>query len=616
MKKRLLARGLKAAAAVLLACALAACAQSAADNDDGTVSGTGSSASAGSRRVSISVAGNGGSRGGVAKTILPVASTMLDDYDKIILTGRSAKGTYVNGSASGIDLKSLFDASGTANVDLDATYWELTLTAWKGDKACLRGVRAVDLTNSTANIEFTLRPGNIDNGKGTVNISGSFSSSASDIANAANYKVGLYERNRAELTAVTGYEETAPVTTPGSFDFALNKSTSYDCPPGEYLFVFRLLDSADKVITQYSDLVIVDSGICTEKTGLAIVDEDAVADPKDFMAWLVTGSQSGESYQVKFTWDPSDSWNATNFVLQLTEVDAGGTPVSGKTQTFPVQFAGSGESNDVSYVSGSLIAGADNFTVRLPANHLYEATIKARSARGRESGTVARIAASGTQTGCTGFGTEYVNQLKRIYNLNGGTYTDADGTAHTGTYNAWYTYTGADIALLNKASVVKAYGSDSHSCTGWKNSSGSLATDPAGFTAGSYTAVFPSNTVSATIVNHVDLSASEVTLTPGLSSGGKVHIAANETVDIAVADSATPMRFTGYKILYSHHNGHNSAALTVLYSEANGSGSFSYTIPASTFAPSNYDIYVVGIGTDGHDYSYMFSLQVNAAGNR
>ena len=121
MKKRLLARGLKAAAAVLLACALAACAQSAADNDDGTVSGTGSSASAGSRRVSISVAGNGGSRGGVAKTILPVASTMLDDYDKIILTGRSAKGTYVNGSASGIDLKSLFDTSGTANVDLDAT---------------------------------------------------------------------------------------------------------------------------------------------------------------------------------------------------------------------------------------------------------------------------------------------------------------------------------------------------------------------------------------------------------------------------------------------------------------------------------------------------------------
>lgn len=558
MKKRFFSAGLKAAAAVLLACALAACAQSAGDSDDGTVSGTGSSA--GSRRVSISVAGNGGSRGGIAKTILPVTSSLLDDYDKIILTGSSAKGTYVNGSAAGIDLKGQFDASGTANVDLDATYWELTLTAYKGDKACLRGVRAIDLTNGTANVEFTLRPGNIDGGNGTVNISGSFTSSASDIAGAANYKVGLYYRNKKELTAVSGYEETAPVTTPSAFDFALDKSGSYACPPGEYLFVFQLLDAADNVITQYSDLVIVDSGLCTEKTGLLIVDDDAVAAPNDFAAWLVDGSQSGSSYQVTFTWDPSDSWNATNFVLQLTEVAADGTPVTGKTQTFPAQFAGSGESTIAEYVSGSLIAGADSFTVRLPANHLYEATIKARSARGRESATVARIAASGTQTGCTGFGGEYVNQLKRIYNLNGGTYTDADGTAHTGTYNAWYTYTGADIALLNKASVVKAYGSDTHSCTGWKNSSGSLATDPAGFTAGSYTAVFPSNTVSATIVNPVDLLATEVTLTPGLGADDKVKIAVNEMVNIAVADSATPMRFTGYKILYSHHN---SAALTV-----------------------------------------------------
>lgn len=607
MKKRFFSAGLKAAAAVLLACALAACAQSAGDSDDGTVSGTGSSA--GSRRVSISVAGNGGSRGGIAKTILPVTSSLLDDYDKIILTGSSAKGTYVNGSAAGIDLKGQFDASGTANVDLDATYWELTLTAYKGDKACLRGVRAIDLTNGTANVEFTLRPGNIDGGNGTVNISGSFTSSASDIAGAANYKVGLYYRNKKELTAVSGYEETAPVTTPSAFDFALDKSGSYACPPGEYLFIFQLLDAADNVITQYSDLVIVDSGLCTEKTGLLIVDDDAVAAPNDFEAWLVDGSQSGSSYQVTFTWDPSDSWNATNFVLQLTEVAADGTPVTGKTQTFPAQFAGSGESSDVIYVSGSLIAGADSFTVRLPANHLYEATIKARSARGRESAVTARTAASGTKTGCTGFGTERINQLLRIFDLNGGSYTDGDGAAHTGTFYDWNTYKDADIALLPTASVEKTVGTNTYACTGWKNSAGTLVTAPAGFTGGSYTAVYPSNAVSATIVNRKDLAATEVTLAPALS-GDKVHIAANETVGIEVADSTSPTRFTGYKVLFSPHN---DTALTLLHYESNGTGSFTYTIPASTFAPGSYDVYVVGTGKDGNDYSYMFRVLVNSA---
>ncbi len=606
MKKRLFSAGLKAVAAVLLACALAACAQSAGDSDGGTVSGTGSSAAAGSRRVSISVAGNGGSSGGIAKTILPVTSSLLDDYDQIILTGCSAKGTFVNGSTSGIDLKGRFDAAtGRAEVDLDATYWELTLTAYKGGQACLRGVRAVDLTNGTANVEFTLRPGNIDNGKGTVNIRGSFTSSASDIASAVNYKVGLYYRNRAELVPVTGYEETAAVgATPGNFNFALDKSGSYDCLPGEYLFVFRLLDAADRVITQYSDLVIVDSGICTEKTGLLIEDDDAVADPKDFMAWLVNGSQSGSAYQVKFTWDPEDSWNAINFVLQLTEVAADGTPVSGKTQTFPAAFAGSGESTFASFTGGSLIAGATEFTVTLPANHLYEATIKARSARGRESQAVARIAATGTQAGCTGFdaGTVHVNQLKRIYNLNGGTYTDGDGNAHTGSYDAWYTYTGADIPLLATASVAKAYGGTTLACTGWKNASGTVVTDPAGFTGGTYTAVFPSSTVTATIEGHTDLDASEVSLTPALS-GGKVKIAANETVDIAVTDSASPTRFTGYMVM----NGN-----TVLHSEANGTGSFSWTIPANTFAPGSYDIRVIGIGSDHYEYSYGFKLLVHA----
>ena len=608
MKKRLFSAGLKAAAAVLLACALAACAQSAGDSDDGTVSGTG--CSAGSRRVSISVAGNGWSRGGIAKTILPVTSSLLDDYDKIILTGSSAKGTYVNGSAAGIDLKGQFDASGTANVDLDATYWELTLTAYKGDKACLRGVRAIDLTNGTANVEFTLRPGNIDGGNGTVNISGSFTSSASDIAGAANYKVGLYYRNKKELTAVSGYEETAPVTTPSTFDFALDKSGSYACPPGEYLFVFQLLDAADKVITQYSDLVIVDSGLCTEKTGLLIVDDDAVAAPNDFAAWLVDGSQSGSSYQVTFTWDPSDSWNATNFVLQLTEVAADGTPVTGKTQTFPAQFAGSGESTIAEYVSGSLIVGADSFTVRLPANHLYEATIKARSARGRESAVIARTAASGTKTGCTGFGTERINQLLRIFDLNGGTYTDGDGAAHTGTFYDWKTYKDADIALLPLANVVKSYGSTDYTCTGWKASgtAGTVYTGsaPAGFVAGTYTAVYPSSSVSVTIVGHADLAAGDVTLTGGTADGtDKYKIASNEALTVAIADSAN--RFAGYMI---------TSGNAIVHQEGNSSGSFSYTIPGGTFNPGSYNMHVSGIGNDGYEYSYSFKLLVHAPGNR
>ncbi|MBP5464956.1 MAG: hypothetical protein J6Y13_07300, partial [Treponema sp.] len=302
--------------------------------------------------------------------------------------------------------------------------------------------------------------------------------------------------------------------------------------------------------------------------------------------------------------------NATNFVLQLTEVAADGTPVTGKTQTFPAQFAGSGESSDVTYVSGSLIAGADNFTVRLPANHLYEATIKARSARGRESAVTARTAASGTKTGCTGFGTERINQLLRIFDLNGGSYTDGDGAAHTGTFYDWNTYKDADIALLPLANVVKSYGSTDYTCTGWKASgtAGTVYTGsaPAGFVAGTYTAVYPSSSVSVTIVGHADLAAGDVTLTGGTADGtDKYKIASNEALTVAIADSAN--RFAGYMI---------TSGNAIVYQEGNSSGSFIYTIPGGTFNPGSYNMHVSGIGNDGYEYSYSFKLLVHAPGNR
>ncbi|MCR5621755.1 MAG: hypothetical protein K6G18_07845 [Treponema sp.] len=635
MKKRLFSSCLKAAAALLLAFAVASCAQSAGGDDEGTVSGGTVSNAASTRKVSISVGDKNAS--GPSMMILPsVGSDLFGDdgtikYSPIILTGTSAKGTQVGGSADGIHLESEFDpATSTANVDLDATYWELTLTAYDkvSGKPALRGVRAVDLTHGVADVTFTLSPGKLDDGaggfyNGTVHIAGTFTSSAADIVtNVNSYKIGLYERNKKELTTVAGYEDTKPVTgltSPASIAFDWDKSDAYSCPPGEYLFVFQLLDVNGAVVTQYSDLIIVDSGLCTEAT-LNIEDEDSVDAPTDFMAYLVDDSQENGKYQVRFTWDPTPSWNATQFVLQITDVD------SSETQTLPSERAGSGEGNFAAYADGSLMAGAEYCIVSLPANHRYEATIKARSARGRESAVVSREAATGTVSGCTGFGADSVNQLMRIYELAGGIYTDGDGNEHSPRYIDWNTYTGSDVDLLPVGNVSKVIGTGtsatSVACTKWKrnNADGSVTVfdpndasyvPPAGFVDGTYTAVYLSTSIEAILDPHEPkvLDAGDVTLTGGNLNGTKLKIATNETVGIDVTDSAMdadhPTRFIGYKIMVGN---------TVLYCEANTTGSFSYTIPASTFAPGSYDLHVIGVGTDNYDYSYTVKLLVHAAG--
>ncbi|MCR5621204.1 MAG: hypothetical protein K6G18_05045, partial [Treponema sp.] len=400
-----------------------------------------------------------------------------------------------------------------------------------------------------------------------------------------------------------------------------DKSTSYDCPPGEYVFMFRVYaEDGTTLLYQYSDLTIVDSGLCATKTDLAIEDQDFVAKPEKFMAWLVDGSRkSNGSYNVTFTWDPSPSWNATYFELELVELNADGTEsATSPKQHFPNSLPG--DTDFANRVAGELHAWSNQYTVSLWANHQYEAKIKAKSARGRESDPAERVAPAATDTapaGCTGgfkvpgvatdTASMHINQLMRTYDLNGGIYND--GTEdHTGTYYEWTTYETGNVDLIDLDKVKKPYGSGELDCQGWIYADGTTVYDgtdpdvaPTGFTAGTYTAKFPSNELIAELRARQDL---KVTTVPALDVDNGTCLADTATDVVITITEQDPPRFNAYKIKVTQ----GPEESLVMLKDFSGN---SYTIEKGELPNGSYKVTVIGVGYDGDDYSYPFTLRLD-----
>ncbi|MBP5157386.1 MAG: hypothetical protein ILP18_05900, partial [Treponema sp.] len=520
MKKGLFSSCLKAAAALLLAFAVASCAQSAGGDDEGTVSGGTVSNAASTRRVGISVAGDK-KQSGPAMLILPTVDNDASKYS-YKLTGTSARGTTI-----------AMDVAITAfnkpvEVELAATYWELTLTAYLGSDAALRGVRAVDLTNGAQDISFTLTPGNIEGGTGSVDVSGTFVLNP----NAKRYVVGLYKMNTVADELVGTAEEQVIVGSSNSFSLVQD---GYE--PGEYVFKFCLFndETGGDIISEYSDLIIVNSGIVT-KAVIEIPDLNRVpAAPENFKAVRLNSSVTADTdgfYDVEFTWDDK-STNEKYFELVLTEYEADGTTEKGK-QTLPIAAEDDTTKPFATYVSGSLNACNEKYTVRLPTGRLFDATLKAKTSRGSQgyaSEAAERTDSSGgtLADASTGFGapdaTHRINTVRRVYDLNGGTLKLSGETEEkTGIYYQFTVYEGAVIPLLTIGSVASggnilslpiAGSSDTIAFDGWIDTTDGkkVAADyvPAACADGSYKAKFKSNSVSiADIMGYEDLADGKV----------------------------------------------------------------------------------------------------------
>ena len=599
MKRKSFLLRLATAFVALTALIGTACVQSVGGDDDGTVSGDGSS----TRMVTISVAGttSGSSASrAVSRTILP-DMTNLGGFSSLKLTGTSARGTTVSE-----DLTGKLTAEGeTAQVELAATYWELILTASKDGKEILRGRQAVDLTNGSQSITFTLGAGDLTT-NGTVNITGTYVFHTG----VAKYTVGLYQLNTTAETAVSGYEDT--VTVSGASDetataFSFDKSSAYSCPPGEYLFALKLLDSSDNELMMYSDLVIVHPGLCTTAS-ITIADymTQAPAAPKNFTAELIESSASQSDtdgfYNVVFKWK-DNSENEKYFELVLTEYESDGTTEKAH-QTFPI--GATGDASLAKYVAGSLSAGNETYTLRLPTGRLFDATLKAKTSKGATvyaSDSVSRSAVTTASTGYKGYtAATKINLVRRVYDLNGGTLT-LGSKNYTGTYYEFSVYDGTnDIPLLAIASpttLKKTVGAANYSWTEWiDTATNTTATAPAGCTDGSYKAKYPSGTVGYTILGYSDLSASNVTVTgtgvDGTPSSGTVTVKISEKITLEITDTT----YTSYSFIIGDK--------TI---DCGSASSYSFT-PSASFDASSYLAAAIATASDGTKYSCTFVLKI------
>lgn len=609
MKKSFFSSCLKAAATVLLAFAVASCAQSAGGDDEGTVSGAPAGGNAANvRRVGISIAGDK-KQSGPALLIMPEVDPDVSKYS-YKLTGTSARGTTIEKDI----LITAFDTP--VDVELAATYWELTLTAYLGGDAALRGVRAVDLTNGSQNISFTLTPGNIEGGTGSVEVSGTFVLNP----NAKRYVVGLYKMNTMEDVVVGTAEEVVIDGTASANKFTFEQD-GYE--PGEYVFKFTMFNAETDgdIISEYSDLIIVNSGICT-KAVIEIPDLNRVpAAPDNFKAMRLNSSITDDTdsfYDVEFTWDDKSS-NEKYFELVLTEYDTDGT-VKGK-QTLPIAAAGDTDKPFASVVSGSLNACNESCTIRLPTGRLFDATIKAKTSRGSQgyvSEEVKRSDSSGgTAADKTGFASPdsgcHINTVRRVYDLNGGTLKLSGETEERiGIYYEFKVYEGTDIPLLTVGSVAGggnllslpiAGSADTIAFDGWIDTADGkkVAADyiPTACKDGSYKAKFKSNSISiASITGYEDLADGKVAVngTP-VEKNTAVEIEQKEDKDVELDFKDPDGDFVSYLFKM------DGALLS------DGS-SHICKFNSTAYDAGLYNMLVIGVARDGTAYSLPFVLNL------
>ena len=605
------------------------CANSVGSSSDGTVTGDG----AATRMLTISAGNSSSSR--YARTMLPVVASDLTGYT-VRLTGTSARGTHVtDGTNEYIDLTSSLQAAGaTAMVELAATYWELTLTAYNtaGD-AVLVGHENVDLTNGVQTITFIMSAGNLTT-PGTVKIAGTYVFHEG----VAKYSVGLYSRSTG--IAVTGYEESdnavpAPAPADGATaDFSFDKSAGMTCPPGEYDFVFKLLDSNDRVLARYTDLIIVDPGVCTTVSPLAIPDLFvAPVKPSNFVAEWVEASASQTDtdnfYKVRFSW-ADNSTNETHFVIRLAEYDTAGTEIA--HQTFPVadsdETASPVSTSLARLVSGSLNANStatDSCVLELPTGRLFDAKIQAVAARNGvnyPSASVERVNVVSANDGYKGYAADKkINLVHRTYNLSEGTLslasaTDA-ATLVTGMYHQFKIYEGTNIPVLaigtnaTDNQLVKTVGSNNYPFKHWKNAAGVVvdATNaPVGCVDATFTAVFNTeSTIGFEIPGYTryELAAAKVsvTSTPATAVTGTP---ADDTVTVANSASGLTVTIDDAEHTYQSYQFYLDGELI-----GNGAEN-SVTINPSELGAGNYQFTAIGIRNSSEAYSCPFMIAIES----
>ena len=370
-----------------------------------------------------------------SRTILPTAFG-LDSGLVFKLSGKSSNGTEITNKKVDVD------GNGKAEVSLSNALWELTLIAYKGSDAVLRGLASADLRNGGDSVTFVMRPWG--DTPGTVKLETEVWTSDA----VSSGTVGIYDYT-------TGKEIFVDDITADELAAKKITYTKGNLDAGEYNVKIYLKNSDDEIIGFWNDLLVIDQGNISEKKGIvirALAKPDA---PTNFKATLVDNTASfaavtykddgtdgaPSTYNVKFTWE-DNSDNEDSFVIVLREYDAAGTeiPYDGK----PYKTYDYKSISDETYKSGGLVCNRTEFIASVPTGRLFKAEIYAKNAAGDS-----RTGAAGSEVGLacvndtTYFGT-YLNQHYVQFALNDGTLATSGTANFVGDYYNLIDYYGND----------------------------------------------------------------------------------------------------------------------------------------------------------------------------
>lgn len=387
-----------------------------------------------------------------ARSIMPDAFTTADTLS-YYLYGKASNGEEKKWTLVTVD-------AGKFSLDVEPYNWNLTLAvtadakttiadadelATVKGKAVLIGYAAVDLTRHANSASFTLKPDGLTT-PGKVKLTTSLEGSWTIPDNIESVRLGIYNFTKGTVvnysddssTVVTATKSAGTIAFPSTFG-----DDQKNIAPGTYTFKVEFLNAKAECEAEWSDSLVILPGK-TNSTAVAVpnVLGTAPAAATAFTASYVAGTEDSTDgfYDVKFEWNGDACKNERNFEIDLLEVTGTKTvtaiPISdtewataetdsgNKVVTYKSEVI-----SDQLYVEGSLLANNTSLTMKLPLGKAYVARIRAVNRAGSSDNAYVTVG-TGKGTGTVFEGT-FINLFRIRYNLQGGTYTPATGTAQT-----------------------------------------------------------------------------------------------------------------------------------------------------------------------------------------
>ena len=386
-----------------------------------------------------------------ARSIMPDAFTTADTLS-YYLYGKASNGEEKKWTPVTVD-------AGKFSLDVEPYNWNLTLAvtadaattiadadelATVKGKAVLIGYAAVDLTRHANSASFTLKPDGLTT-PGKVKLTTSLEGSWTIPDNIESVRLGIYNFTKGTVvnysddssTVVTATKSAGTIAFPSTFG-----DSSKDLAPGTYTFKVEFLNAKAECEAEWSDSLVILPGK-TNSTAVAVpnVLGTAPAAATAFTASYVAGTEDSTPgfYDVKFEWDGTACTNERYFEIDLLDV-TGSTVAAIPTDETTWESAVTDSGNtavtygaavieDQLYTEGSLLANNKWLTMKLELGKAYVARIRAVNRAGSSANTYVTVG-TGKGTGTVFEGT-FINLFRIRYNLQGGTYTPATGTAQT-----------------------------------------------------------------------------------------------------------------------------------------------------------------------------------------